>query len=83
MRGLVLDAGLDVIDFNGALGVYAVSRAAADRVWGLGAQLEHAVARATIDRAAAEAWWSDLGVRDDAGRFFAGVVGFRVVARKP
>ncbi len=82
LRRLVLTAGLDVIDFQGAVGVYAVSRSAADAVWNVRAQLDRAVETGAVDDESARAWWNDLGDLDDAGQFFAGVVGFRVVGRK-
>ena len=83
LRRLALAAGLDVVDFHGALGVYAVTRAAADAMWSLHVQLDRAVTTGAVDRASADAWWEQLGVLDAAGQFFAGVVGFRIVARKP
>ncbi len=83
LRRLVLAVGLEVVDFHGTLGIYAVSLAAADRVWNLRARLDGAVAVGAVDGDTAHAWWADLGARDEVGQFFAGVVGFRVVARKP
>ncbi len=83
LRRLALGAGLEVVDFGGTLGVYAVSRDAADRMWCLHAQLDRARDRAVIERRAAQAWWDELGALDAAGRFFAGMTSFRLVARKP
>jgi SAM-dependent methyltransferase len=83
LRRFALLAGLEVVDFNGGLGSYAVSRTAADRMWNLRSRLDDAVADGTVGHTAANAWWDRLGALDDAGQFFAGVVGFRLLAVKP
>jgi SAM-dependent methyltransferase len=81
LRRLALEAGLDVIDFEGAFiefsGLELIAKA-----FGVPQHLADLIEAGTVDPAVGQAWWDSLVEADSAGTLFMANAGFRVCARK-